>query len=352
MTSSIERLTPHMAAYAEQFADSGTINWQPYLMYFHPRGHSSAVVNTDRLGFRYSEAGGRRYSVADHDGIPAVRVLAGSSTVFGIGASADRHTLASRMTARDPRGDAWMNFGGRSFNSVQELMLFALNRHLLPPVREIVLFSGFNNLGLARLPPSLRGDHGAFFLCRDFFSAMESAKAAGVQRWLKRRGARADEASGAEAPPALAEQIAYAVDLTLRHLSVWRALAADCGAKLTFVLQPLSGWVRETGSAEEEALFAELEARGGFMEAYGDILSPASFSAYADALARGAKAMDVGFVNLPPLITAAIAPERWLFVDRIHFTDDGHDFVAGLLLDALGTETESSEATPSRRATP
>ena len=36
---------------------------------------------------------------------------------------------------------------------------------------EIVLLSGFNNLGLARLPASVRGEHGAFFNCNQFFQA-------------------------------------------------------------------------------------------------------------------------------------------------------------------------------------
>ena len=72
--------------------------------------------------------------------------------MFGIGASADRHTLASRLTENDSRETAWVNFGGRSFNSTQEMILFCLHRHLLPPIKEIVLFSGFNDLGLSRLP--------------------------------------------------------------------------------------------------------------------------------------------------------------------------------------------------------
>ena len=53
------------------------------------------------------------------------------------------------MAERDPRDEFWINFGGRSFNSTQELILFTLHRHLLPPIKEIVLFSGFNDLGLA-----------------------------------------------------------------------------------------------------------------------------------------------------------------------------------------------------------
>lgn len=336
----IDNLTPHMRAYDDAFSDGGSINWLPYLMYFHPFNYRSETVNTDASGFRYVEAGGRHWSASDLRGIDSVRLIAGSSTVFGIGASADCHTLASRLTENDPRSEPWVNFGGRSFNSTQELMLFVLHRHKLPKVKEIVLFSGFNDLGLSRLPARMRMEHGAFLMCRDFFDAMEKKKPSTFTGWLRGRSARDEDED--EEPTGIDEQIDYAADLTLRHLDIWRALASDMGAKLTFVLQPLANWVRETGSREEEALFAEREKHGGFAETYGDILEPANFAAYAERLAEGARSMGVGFVNMAPVIAKAAAPDQWIFVDRIHFTDSGHDFVSKLLLDNLN-ESEGAK---------
>lgn len=340
--SARRELTPQMHDYEAKFTDAGEIRWLPYLMYFHPTDHRSGAVNTDTSGFRYSEARGRRYSVADPGGTGPVRVLAGSSTVFGIGASADAWTLPSRLTEHDSRPEPWVNLGGRSFNSTQELMLFTLYKHLLPEVEEIVLFSGFNNLGLARLPESVRGEHGAFFLCNQFFGALGPRPAQqkpGLGRLL--RGRERGMSPGTEQPPApepvpsMPEQIAYAADLTLRHLDVWRALAADLGAKLTFVLQPLSGWVRQVGSPQEELLFAELDQLGSFSEVYGDILQQEVCRGYAEAIEAGAKKMDVGFLNLSPVLADRVSPDQWVFVDRIHFTDEGHDFVARELLDRL-----------------
>lgn len=328
------RLTPHMREYEQRFTDGGEVRWLPYLMYFHPAMHRSPVVNTDAYGFRYAERGRDRFSVGDPGGAQRVRLLAGSSTAFGIGASADRWTLASCLSARDERGDPWLNFGGRSFNSTQELMLMVLHRHLLPKVEEIVLFSGFNNLGLARQGERQRGHHGAFFNCNQFFDAFETEQGGNLQavrRWFK--GGR--EPATTEVVPTMAEQIDYAADLTLRHLAVWKALACDMGAKLTFVLQPLSGWVRATGCSQEEALFAELDQVGRFSDTYGDILRPEVCAAYAAKLDAGARALDVNFISLSPVLAQSLAPDQWLFVDRIHFTDEGHDFVADKLLQLL-----------------
>jgi hypothetical protein len=326
--SFVEKYTPHMSAYSGEFADSGEINWLPYLMYFHPINYKSPTVNTDSAGFRYAEARNIKYSVADLGNIESVRIIAGSSTVFGIGASGDQHTLASRLTENDSRDEYWLNFGGRSFNSTQEMILFTLNSHRLPKVKEIVLFSGFNDLGLARLPDKMRMDHGAFFMCRDFFDAMEKKKHSAFSAWFSKD----DEP---EDIPDLEEQMNYASMLTLRHLAVWKAMAESMGAKLTFVLQPLSNWVRDVGSKEEQDIFSELEERGNFTETYGDILTEYSFQQYSSKLEQGAANMGVDFINMSPIIAAAINDDQWLFVDRIHFNDAGHDFLSKLLLDKL-----------------
>lgn len=330
-------LTPQMLAYQERFADSGDVRWLPYLMYFHPQNHRSRVVNTDEIGFRFSESRGRQCSVARSDRSQPVRLLAGSSTVFGIGASEDRWTLPSRLGEHDTRPQPWLNFGGRSFNSTQEVLLMVLYRHLLPPVEEIVIFSGFNNLGLARLPAQVRQDHGAFFSCHQFHEAMHQPRSLGIKEAALKMLKGSAETLAPQQQPSLAEQIRYAADLTVRHLHIWKLLAADLGAKLTYVLQPLSGWVRPVGCSQEEALFAELDALGRFTETYGDILTPEVCMAYAQALKQGTEALGIPFINLSPVLTRALDPDQWLFVDRIHFTDEGHDFVAKQLLGLLGS---------------
>lgn len=326
-------LTPQMAEYEQKFTDGGEVRWLPYLMYFHPSDHCSPVVNTDKIGFRYSVSQGTRYSVANaREQGGAVRLLAGSSTVFGIGASADSCTLSSCLTKNDSRGERWINFGGRSFNSTQELLLLVLNRHYLPKVDEIVLFSGFNNLGLARQPKEYVGEHGAFFNCHQFFDALAPKRSAASSWGLAHLFGKVQEHE-APVPPSMQEQIDYAADLTLQHLDVWRALARDLGAKLTFILQPLAGWVRKTGCRQEEELFAELDLLGNFTEVYGDILQTSVRETYAQLLREGAQAMGVGFVDIAPLLAGSLGPQDWQFVDRIHFTDAGNDLVSKIILD-------------------
>jgi hypothetical protein len=342
MMSARARLTPQMLDYAEKFDDRGEIRWLPYLMYFHPADHRSAVVNTDRLGFRVSHGAGATASVGGTLPPGPVRLLAGSSTVFGIGATNDAATLPSRLWARHAPAAPWLNFGGRSYNSTQELLLFVLYRHLLEQVEEVVLLSGFNDLGLSRLPAAQRGDHGAFFNSGEYFEQMQRLRVrqrrggtgTGTGRGLLRRGTRPVPAGNAI--PGLAEQISLATELTIRHLDTWRAQTEQAGVRLTYVLQPLATWVRPEPAPQERLLFEELDKISNFQRVYGDIAAMDAGRGYASALQAGCAKIGVRFLDLSPVIEAAIRPSDWLFVDRIHFTDAGYDLAAELLADSLG----------------
>ena len=53
-------------------------------------------------------------------------------------------------------------------------------------------------------------------------------------------------------------------------------------------------------------------------------------------LAHGKEELEeVHGINITPFIAEALKHDQWLFVDRIHFTDQGHDFVSKLILDVI-----------------
>jgi hypothetical protein len=306
-------------------------------MYFNPINYRSDVVNTDGLGFRLSHGRAEVASLGGQMPTGPVRLLVGSSTVFGIGATGDTATLSSRLWSRHAPSAPWLNVAGRSHNSAQELLLFVLYRHLLPAVSEIVLFSGFNNLGLSRLPAELQDYHGAFFNCVTYYERMGTTPRPRTERsglgWLRRSPKQTP-------PPAQAfdveAQMARAVALTIRHLDSWRLLGEALGARVSFVLQPLAPWVREVPAPQERLLFDELDGISNFTEVYGDVVTMDVGQRYARGLQEGCARIGVRFLDMSPIIAAAAKPEDWLFVDRIHFTDEGHDLVAGLLALQLG----------------
>lgn len=334
MTSQRASLTPQMLQY-DEFDDRGETRWEPYLVYFHRADYRSPVINTDQYGFRLSHGASGEASVGR--GVPGgvARLLAGSSTAMGIGATSDQATMASRLWTQYAPSVPWLNVAGRSHNSTQELLTFQLYRHLLPRVEEIVIFSGLNDLALARLPSWQRGDHGAFFSCGEWFEQMDQLRA--KHRKTKGRGLRKAEppAREEEPVPPLADRIAYAVDLTVRHLESWKITAAAMGARVTFVLQPLATWIREEHAPQEQLLFGELDKISNFWELYGDIATKDAVAAYSDGLRLACEKIAVPYVDFNPVLAAAVTEQDWLFVDRAHFTDHGYDVVARLLAETL-----------------
>lgn len=333
MLSQRATLTPQMLQY-DDFDDRAETRWLPYLMYFHRANYQSPVINTDRFGFRMANGTDGSASVGDLPGGP-VRLFAGSSTALGIGAESDAATIPSRLWSTYAPAVPWLNFAGRSYSSVQEAMLFQFYRHFLPPVREILIFSGLNNLALARLPLAQVGEHGAFFNCGEFFDQMAELKARLRKAKLGRRGRgnQGQAAAEVEVPP-LAERIALAVDLTARHLEWWRLLS-ETGTRISFVLQPLATWIREQPAPQERLVFDELDKTSNFWHLYGDIATKEAGRAYADELRQVCEKMDIAFFDINPVLAEMVTERNWLFVDRAHLTDEGHDIVSGVLADRL-----------------
>lgn len=333
-----DELTPQMQEYA-RFDDRGETRYLPYLMYFHRAGYTSAALNTDRAGFRYTHGPeGQRAAVADEPAEGPVRILSGSSTVMGIGAGSDAATLASRLWSKHAPSRPWLNFGGRCYNSTQEVLLFMLHRHLLPEVDEVVVFSGLNDLTVARLPEWQQGDHGAFWFCGEFFDAMEDVRIRNRQDGAKRVKRRRTVSWHNEARRDIPTVIDSAANLTLRHLETWRLLAGP-KARITYVLQPMALWVREVPSPQERLLFDEIDriSKFGSWEAlYGDISTQEVAAAFSQRLRTGCAERGIRYFDLNPVLAQAVTEKDWIFVDRAHYTDYGSDLVAEITASTLG----------------
>ncbi len=339
----IEVLAPQMTAYSKQFHTDGDVEWSPYVMFFHPRNYHSTVVSTDSSGFRFSELDRNRYSITSSSELSSARLIAGNSVVFGIGASSDKATIASRMMVHDSRQEPWLNFGGRAFNSAQELILITLYRHMLPKINEIILFSGANNLFLARLPEIHIQEHGAFYNSWRFFDTINGENSFSFSSFFNKRQKYIRPVTYPENTRSLDERIRLAAELTLRHLDGWNALAKDMEAKLTFVLQPVSGWVRNKGCKEEEALLLELNNRPQWTTVQKDVLQNEVCERYASILETGAHSKGISFVNISPALREAANDDQWLFIDHTHLTDEGYDLVARLVLNCTEGKQQMSK---------
>jgi len=331
-----ELLTPQTSDYLD-FLDRGETNYLPYLMYFNRPNFRSAAINTDQFGFRLSHGPNGPASVGGDQLDGPVRLLVGGSGALCYGVTSDATTLPSRLWMEYAPAGPWLNFGAPYFNSTQELMLFMLYRHLLPPVDEIVIFSGFNTLVMAQLTGLQLLGQGPFFFCNEYFEKMQElrkrySKPVKGPRW------RTGPKQPPEPIPPSAPMVEAAVDLTMRHLDSWLVLAGATGTRVSFVLQPLATWLRKEPAPQEKLLFDEFDQFsefGAWEERYGEVGSIATGAAYAAALGAACARKGVPFVDMNSRLTAEVAASDWLFVDRGHLNDEGNDIVARLLADSL-----------------
>ncbi|MFT7839701.1 SGNH/GDSL hydrolase family protein [Saccharothrix sp. BKS2] len=335
-------LAPQMKQY-EDFA-GGDVRWLPYLVFFNRTDYRSPVLNTDAGGFRLGSGPDGPCSLLENHPGGEVSVLLGGSPAFGFGASADERTITS-VLSRGEGAATWFNLGAPAYNSTQELVLFLLHRHQLPRVRDIIVFSGLNDLVVAGLPDA-RADYGQFFFSGEFFTQLGVPEAGNQLRqpkWALGRLAQRIGLSGGAAKddeprvPTPEERVDTAVAQCARDLDRLLELAAPTGARVHFVLQPTALWTGKRRTAEERALIDDADReRAAVWNLFRPILDRRVHERYRDRLAAVCAERSVSFFDANP----ALSGDEWLFVDLVHLNDEGNRVVAEAMRDALGLDGE------------
>lgn len=329
------KIVPQMAEY-DQVGDE----WVPYLMRFDRGSRSFPSVSTDRWGIRNSVAkSGQAINTESLDRFAGKKlgVVIGSSAVWGVGATADRHTLPSCLNQRTDT--VWLNLGGRAFNSTQEVILFLL--HLPRQVDEIVLFSGVNTLVLSALSARPSRIYNAFFSQSLFEQSMAVGASGGhvgvrkafrqlvreVQhKWFPSEGRTGER----PVPAGVYNDVLACVERDLRAIKL---LATGFGARVHYALQPLATWIQRPLAAEEQQIFKLLDDMGGDWRLLARYLGPIK-DRYAADLARLCAAQGVPFVDMNT--RPELGDGAWYFVDRVHLTDRGYATCASVLVSQLG----------------
>jgi hypothetical protein len=343
-------------------------------MYFHSPNYSSSVVNTDARGFRVTHTTDRIVSdFADLADAP-VNLLIGGSTVFGVGATTDATTLASIMSKDS--GSIWLNLGGRAYSSTQEFLLFLFHRKYFRNVKQIVILSGINNLVLYYMSEEYSKELGSFFFWNDYNQQMNTRQLTRKRRLLRVLlspvfGRSIDYARGT-----LGEILQQAIRARAKHavpgperaspmkritdhrgerdeliyrlkcdIENWRLVSTALGVKLVYALQPVATWIQRQPSSEETALFAELDRHpGNSWETLARCLDSDHYHWFSKALEAICLENNVSFFDTNRSITERGLDGKWLFVDRVHLTDEGNQVVSNILREEVLRGLSSSEA--------
>jgi hypothetical protein len=358
----VEGLTPQMADY-DRLAEQ--VDWRPYVMFFQRPNFSSPSVTTDALGFRPSVgASGERFSPAEGP-TGAANLLVGNSVAFGVGATSDAQSISSHLCTRT--GAPWLNFCGRAYGAVQELLLFQSYRYRLGPVNRVVLCTGLNDLYLYYAPKVFDETFGVFFFSDAFYRGMgEAARlrtsnkrsllSAVLRPWFGDRidyanvplrqlpreilcAGRSEQRSSVndtDFEAIVAERRPgrdSIIDHLGRTLELWSHLARGMQFRLTYVLQPMLPWLSRELSVEEQQLVATHDTDSGrWHQILRAVLDREHHTWYAGRLSELCRRHDIEFIDLND---EQFPDKQWLFVDRIHMNDVGQKLTADLIAGRL-----------------
>lgn len=319
----------------------------PHTLHVHESGYRSGTINTDALGLRYSHCAGKRFSAAERGGAARINLLVGGSTALGIGASSDEHTVASHLSMLT--GEVWLSLAGCGLNASQELLLFLTHQHRFGEVGHVVLLSGLNTLAHEALGEVLTGTHGpqqAKALQAYLNSFNEGMPPVGTarratlwQRLCQALAPRRNEPAPSWPLSAPEKRLARAADSIGRTLRQWDRMLADSHATLTFILQPLLPWCRETLPAGEQAMLTALQQQ----PANFDRLLEGTFdSQLHTAFFRRIKSQadPVPCYDMNSMLSSSPVFGADLFVDRLHLNDLGNNALAKVITAKLGLAQE------------
>ncbi|MBA1200998.1 hypothetical protein G7009_04275 [Pseudomonas capeferrum] len=316
----------------------------PHIHCMHERGYRSGTINTDALGLRYSHCSGRRFSVAERGGRNRVNLLVGGSTALGLGASSDEHTVASCLSMLT--GEVWLSLAGCGLNATQELMTFLIHQHRFGEIGHVVVLSGLNTLVHEGLSEILAGDRSLSMVktFNGFHEAVlptEQARPESLwqrlgQALAPRRGPRPLAIERLSSPD---KRLIRAADSIGRTLCQWNRLMTDTHTTLTFILQPLLPWCRESLPQGERAMLAWLDEKPANFDL---LLAGVQDSQMHTAFFRRIKSQadPVPCYDMNSMFSSSPVFSEDLFVDRLHFNDLGNNALAKVITAKLGLAQE------------
>jgi len=338
---------PHHRDYMDMRSE-----FRPYIMYTNQPGYQSPSVNVDRFGFREQYDAQLRFMdlARLRDTYRGCNLFVGSSTAFGVDATSDRATVPFYLNEPDI---PFVNFGIRGALSQQEVMSFMLHKHLLPPIANIVLFTGVNGPSFAALEDTLYfEDFGGIFseefIFRRFweiYRQFEDNQALNakmrfqeaLQRWicnwyenssiartlaslLMLNSRRVPSQTQRKPRLSFAEKLALVNRFFVNDLDTWKVIQRGTGCRIHFVLQPCIGWTNKKLTPIESECFDEDMKLTPSMQAYTTM---AMYNDYRKSVRQACDQADIEFHDANEWLNEPQFEKQDVFTDVCHLTDYG-----------------------------
>tara|TARA_B100001057_G_scaffold214635_1_gene214967 strand:- start:594 stop:1676 length:1083 start_codon:yes stop_codon:yes gene_type:complete len=126
--------------------------FRPFVMSTNADNFKSKIVNTDKFGFR------KTYYKKKLIGLDQIKkisknqnIITGASTAFGMGSPSDKDTIHSHLSKKIP----CVSLAARGAPSQQEVVIYLQFKRYFSKVKNIIILSGRNDIGLCARKNSL-----------------------------------------------------------------------------------------------------------------------------------------------------------------------------------------------------
>ena len=118
--------------------------FRPYVLFTNAENYRTSIVNTDRLGFRKTFFKNKLIGIDElskHS--TSQNIIIGGSTAFSMGSTSDKTTINSILNTS---GNLWFSLGIRGAVGHQELITFLTFKRFFSKIKNIIIFSGLNDV--------------------------------------------------------------------------------------------------------------------------------------------------------------------------------------------------------------
>ncbi len=170
---------PGFKAYGEMVPE-----FRPFLMFANADNYKNRIVNTDRLGFRKVIYKKKLLGIDQlKKQSKNINILLGTSAAFGMGSTSDKFTIQSFLSSK---GSLCYSLGIRGGNSHQELLAFLKFKNFFPKVKNLIIFSGLNDISQSAVKDSFHyKDYGGFSGAQDqIFNSLIQVNSFSNKKWV------------------------------------------------------------------------------------------------------------------------------------------------------------------------
>jgi len=290
--------------------------WVPYLMRRGKAGFCSVSLNSDAHGFR---RGLDQSGVLSYDrwrtGSWQHGVVLGNSVAYGVGTSSDGKIIGNLLNQQESTLQRrWYTLALRASNMTQERL--ALEMWAPLDKQWVVWISGINELvalivgeGVAERPSPFVGE-------RAWCQAIDPSHVV------------------SERHDSLSQRYHNALNSIERDLFLVAQQCRAVGAEFLFVLQPALSWIEKKLTSQEQSLVAAFDSAASPLQRAH---SPEQLGDYKVRFRHDVEAIcqrnDIAFKDANNEIDFCC--DEWLFIDRTHLTDLGHQYLERMVLDWL-----------------